>query len=154
MYCNELDDMIDIIELLQGIPSRDTELRSIFRDELNVVHSGLDVVRSELIRIGDSQRQMMKEITKVRTAQHEHCPSVFAVTRADKRRPGQKFFTLRLYCEEPGSWHPLPGDAGCYEIAEQSEWLRKAGPWIARTLDLLKMAAPLAGPSWASPRTS
>jgi hypothetical protein len=71
---------------------------------------------------------------------------VFAVIRAGKRRPGQKFFTLRLYCEEPGSWHPLPGDAGCYQITEQSEWLRKAGPWIARTLDLLKIAAPLAGP--------
>jgi hypothetical protein len=150
VYCNELDAMIDIRELLQGIPSRDTELRSIFRDvvhsELHVVHSDLDVVRSELIRIGDSQRQMMKEITKVRAAQQEHCPSVFAVIRAGKRRPGQKFFTLRLYCEEPGSWHPLPGDAGCYQITEQSEWLRKAGPWIARTLDLLRIAAPLAGP--------
>lgn len=96
----------------------------------------------------------MKEITKVRTAQEEHCRSVLAVTKANEWRLGQKFFTLRLYCEEPGSWHPLPGDAGCYEIAEQAEWLRKAGPWIARTLDLLKLAAPLPARSWASPRTS
>ena len=145
VYCNELDAMIDIRELLNGIPmsSRDAGLRSILRD---VVHSELDVVRSELIRIGDSQRQMMKDITKVRTAQQEHCPSVLAVTRTAKWRPGQKFFTLRLYCEEPGSWHPLPGDAGCYPVTEQSDWLRKAGPWIARTLDLLRIAAPLVGP--------
>jgi internalin A len=143
VYCNELDDRIDITGLLQGIPGRDADLRSIVR---YAVRSELDVVRSELIRIGDSQRQMMKEIMKVRTAQQEHCPSVFAVTRADKWRPGMRFVTLRLYCEEPGSWHPLPGDAGCYQMAEQSEWLRKAGPWIARTLDLLRMAAPLAGP--------
>jgi len=79
---------------------------------------------------------------------------VFTVTRTAKRRPGQKFFTLRLYCEEPGSWHPLPGDAGCYPVTEQSDWLRKAGHWIARTLDLLKNAAPWPAPSWASPRTS
>jgi internalin A len=143
VYCNELDDMVGIIELLHGIPSRDTELRSIFRE---VVHSELDPVREELSRIGDSQRQMMKDITRVRAALREHCPSVFTLTRAGKQRLGQKFFTLRLYCEEPDSWHPLPGDAGCYQISEQSGWLRKAGPWIARTLDLLKMAVPLAGP--------
>ena len=45
VYCNELDDMIDITGLLQGIPSRNTELRSMLRD---VVQSELDVVRSEL----------------------------------------------------------------------------------------------------------
>jgi hypothetical protein len=142
-YCSEIDDSVDIIELLQGIPGRDSELRNAVRD---VLHSEFDIMRSEMMRIGDSQRQMMKEITKVRTAMHEHCPSEFAVTRAGKRRPGQKFFMLRQCCEEPGSWHPLPGDAGCYETAEQSEWLRRAGPWIACTLELLKAAIPLTGP--------
>jgi internalin A len=143
VYCDELDDMIDIVKLLNGIPARDSELLGVLR---GVVHSELDLVRSELGRIGDSQRQMMKDIAKVRTAQKQHCPSVFTLTRTGKRRPGQRLLTLRLYCEEPDSWHPLPGDAGCYEIAEQSEWLRKVGPWLARTLDLLKMAAPLAAP--------
>ncbi len=129
-YCEKLNDMIDVIELLQGVPGRNAELRSIVRD----------VVRSELTPpLVDSQRQMMKEITKIRIKQDDRCPSVFTVTKAAKA-PGHKFFTLRLYCGEPASWHPLPDDAGCYEIAGQSEWLRKAGPWIARTLELLKVA--------------
>jgi internalin A len=130
-----------------GPGNPDSGLVTVIRDAM---HSELGVVRAELAGaigvIGDSQRQMMKDITAIRTAQQEHCPSVMAVTRTGKRRPGQKFFTLRLYCEEPDSWHPLPGDKGCYEITRQSEVFRKAMPWIARTLTLLRAVTPLAGP--------
>lgn len=73
-YCEKLNDMIDVIELLQGVPGRNAELRSIVRD----------VVRSELIPLVDSQRQMMKEITKIRIKQDDRCPSVFTVTKAAK----------------------------------------------------------------------
>ena len=46
---------------------------------------------------------------------------MLTVTRTGKWRPGQKVFTLRLYCDEPGSWHPLSSDGDCYEIPQQPE---------------------------------
>jgi hypothetical protein len=80
----------------------------------------------------------------VRESAQARCPSVFTVVPRRERPTGTEF-ELRLYCEEPGGWHPLPGDEGCYVTVKPAEWLRRAAPWLRTVLGVLKHATPLAG---------
>jgi internalin A len=90
---------------------------------------------------------MFLKILRLTQEQQEvRCPSIFSVVRGKSGRIGGTTFELRLYCEEPGSWHPLPEPAGCYQIHEPTEWLQKIGPHLHQLLTVLKHAAPLAGP--------
>jgi hypothetical protein len=80
----------------------------------------------------------------VRESAEARCPSVFTVVPRRERPTGTEF-ELRLYCEEPGGWHPLPADEGCYQTVKPAEWLRRAAPWLRTVLGVLKHATPLAG---------
>jgi hypothetical protein len=81
-------------------------------------------------------------------AQHQaRCPSVFTLTPARKRRlPGAQGYTLRLYCEQPGAWHPLPGEQGCYKVTQIDDWLVRLASPLNKVLAILQHATPLAGP--------
>ncbi len=74
------------------------------------------------------------------------CPSVFTVAELHRGRVRGTRFELSLYCEEPGSWHPLPAGAGVYQFSESPLWLRRVGPYLRELLLVLKHVAPLAGP--------
>ena len=91
------------------------------------------------------QRMFLKLLRLTQSAQEVRCPSVFAVVPVATRLTGAKY-EIRLYCEEPGAWHPLPDDVGRYPVTEPAEWLRKIQPHLRKLLAVLKYAAPLAGP--------
>jgi internalin A len=93
-----------------------------------------------------TQRMFLKILRLAQEQQEVRCPSIFSVVRGKSGRIGGAAFELRLYCEEPGSWHPLPEPAGRYQIHEPAEWLQKIGPHLNQLLTVLKHAAPLAGP--------
>lgn len=78
--------------------------------------------------------------------QETRCPSVFTVVPASRRKLLGSAYELRLYCEEPGSWHPLPDERGRYPITESAAWLRRFRPYLEHLVSVLKHAAPLVGP--------
>jgi hypothetical protein len=77
------------------------------------------------------QRTFLKMFRVLQGVQEVHCPSVFSVVPVKNRVTGA-IFEIRLYCEEPGAWHPLPGSTGCYQVNEPAEWLRKIKPHLTQ----------------------
>jgi internalin A len=136
-YCDEAEESVDIAEMLLGISPT---VRDLTGADLNRL---LDTMAAQNRQ---TQQTVLKVQTLIQRTQDAHCPSVFTLTPDGRRRPGKVGFTLRLYCEEPGLWHPLPGTAGCYEVVDLADWLRKAAPYLQRTLNLLKAATPYIGP--------
>jgi hypothetical protein len=75
------------------------------------------------------------------------CPSVFTLRRTSlpKLVVTWKSLTLQLYCEEPGSWHPVQGAS--YRFSESPEWLRRIGPHVRLLVKLLKHLGGVAVPT-------
>lgn len=74
------------------------------------------------------------------------CPRVFTLVPIGGRWDGATRLELRLYCEQPNGWHPLPDDLGVYTITEPAPWLKHAGPYLRVVIPLLRHAAALASP--------
>jgi hypothetical protein len=75
------------------------------------------------------------------------CPSLFTITPAPRRPadlPGRQRYQLRLYCEQPGAFHPLTEDP--YTIDQPAGWLTKISPYLSMLLTVLKHAAVPVGP--------
>lgn len=135
--CSKTFETVPLQTLLTGMAPTKRDTATLTLDDIRQVIAADRVATSEL-----SQREAIKFL---RGLQKAHCPSVFTVIPTDKWRPGKTIHILRLYCEEPGSWHPLADDEGCYEITELSKWLRKTAPYIQRTLAILGRTVPVAG---------
>ncbi|MBV1855064.1 leucine-rich repeat domain-containing protein [Catellatospora tritici] len=145
IYCDELEDMVDIGGLLTGIapPVRDLATA----DDLRELAATIDRMRVDMAQQSAvAQHNHLRVGTLIQQTQSAHCPSVFTITPAARQKAGSAVHLVRLYCEEPGTWHPLPGDAGCYEITELSRWLRIAGPYLVKTLRFLRATLPYVGP--------
>nr|WP_254550721.1 hypothetical protein [Catellatospora tritici] len=145
IYCRELEGMVDVGGLLTGIvpPVRDL----VTFNDVRRLATKVEQMHDDLKQYNSlAQRNHLRMGTLIQQGQSAHCPSVFTITPTKKWRIGKTIHTLRLYCEEPGTWHPLPGDTGCYEVTELAEWLRTAGPYMAKTLRFLRATVPYAGP--------
>jgi hypothetical protein len=130
IYCDESDETSDIAAMLTG-----------FQSPPGAAMGGVEQVLAT--QYEKLQADLIQLRTMVLKGRQDHCPSVFTLVQS-RRRFGASRYTLRLYCEEPGAWHPLPGRTGCYEFTEPSDWLRKAAPFLARTLRLLAATVPTA----------
>jgi internalin A len=91
------------------------------------------------------QRMFLKLTRLIQDSQEARCPSVFVVVPVRTSITSARY-EIRLYCEEPGAVHPLPGNDGCYLVTEAAGWLWKVRPHLRQLLTVLKHAAPLAGP--------
>src|SRR5262249_35501845 len=93
---------------------------------------------------GQSELQQ-REFMKIRGLLRFRCPTVFTLTEPARKIPGVKSYKLRLYCEEPGAWHQLAGDDGCYTVKELDPWLDAALPHLRRITRILATATPIVG---------
>ena len=142
--CRKSGEFLDVPQLLLGLaPSeRDTARAAIQR-----LTSMFDGIASEMADQAEYAQRMFLKILRLTQDQQEiRCPSVFAIVPLKLHGIAGSTFELRLYCEEPGVWHPLPGKAGRYQVNEPAEWLQKIAPHLKQLLMVLKHAAPLAGP--------
>jgi internalin A len=142
--CRKSGEFLDVPQLLLGLaPSeRDTTRAGIER-----LTSMLDGIVTKMADQAEyTQRMFLKILRATQEQQETRCPSVFAVLPVKSRVLAGSTFELHLYCEEPGAWHPLPGQAGHYQVNEPAEWLRNIAPYLKQLLAVLKHAAPLAGP--------
>ena len=114
---------------------------------LAAMTEGTHSTASELARQSAAMDVGFTRIWNLLGAQYQtRCPRVFTLTSAHTRRqPGIHRLVLRLYCEEPGAWHPLPGDEGTYSVTNVAPWLAALNRHLARVLAILTAAAPLAG---------
>ncbi|WP_264935753.1 COR domain-containing protein [Streptomyces sp. A012304] len=74
-------------------------------------------------------------------------PTLLSVTQVDRRRalgllPGS-VLRLRLYCEAPGAWHPVPGHEP-YEVRATTQKKMELLPYVRRVLQVLRYAVPVA----------
>jgi hypothetical protein len=106
-----------------------------------------------------TQREFTSIFNREQRLIESHCPSVFVLRprelngwrgrwRRLKNPLTAKFFDLQLYCQQPGQWHPAL-EGGLYEIDEPAEWYVKVAPILRGIAGVLKIVAPLAGPTAA-----
>ncbi|MEV6906072.1 leucine-rich repeat domain-containing protein [Amycolatopsis sp. NPDC051071] len=142
--CRKSGEYVDVPSLLLGLAPSD---RDATRIGLQRIAKTLEQMDGKLAEQTEYTQRMFLKLQRLAQLQQEtRCPSVFAIVPAGHRRLGSAQYELRLYCEEPGSWHRLPEEDGCYAISQPAEWLRKFGPYLQHLLKVLKHAAPLAGP--------
>lgn len=134
--------------LLLGLaPSERDELRICFERLTKTITDQHEDLADRIVDLGaDMQRQFLKVQQNVKSSVEAKCPSVFVMNRVKDSKLTGASYELRLYCEEPGAWHPLPPGQGVYQLNESAAWLRRFGPYLNVLLDVLKHAAPLAGP--------
>jgi len=133
--------------LLGLAPTRDDELRgSIVRLERTLTEQHHELASRLADVSGDMQRAFLKVQQQVQLGLETRCPSVFTVVPIKLSTVKNSLHELRLYCEEPGMWHPLTEGEGCYQIRESPEWIRRYGPYLHKLVTVLKYLAPLANP--------
>ena len=93
-----------------------------------------------------AQREFLKALRHGQARFEALCPSVFTITPASGKSytPGIHRLELRLYCEQPGSFHALPEPP--YIINRPTRWLTAIGPYLTTLMAILKHTAPLVGP--------
>jgi hypothetical protein len=142
--CRKSGDALDVQRLLLGLTPVRRNATKADIDRLTAMFekfTGAFTDQAELV-----QRTLLRHTRVTQDQQEVKCPSVFTIVPVKSGRVGGATYEMRLYCEEPGGWHPLPGDAGRYTLTESPEWLRKLAPYLRYLLTGLKIAAPLAGP--------
>jgi internalin A len=145
VLCPESDTRLDIRSMLTGIKPavRDSEyVNTDIATIMAAIKHGFSEIRSDAEL---SQLQFIRLQTMLQRQQETRCPSVLTLARTTRGNTLTTPYSLRLYCEQPGEWHPLPGVEGCYPIKEPREWIRRFGPHLRRTLTVLKGATPIAG---------
>ena len=141
--CHKSGELLNVPQLLLGLAPAERDATRAGIERLTSMFHG---IVSDMADQGEyMQRMFLKILRLTQEAQEVRCPSVFTIIPVKSRRTGTTS-EIRLYCEEPGAWHPLPGTAGRYEVNEPAEWLRKIRPHLSKLLTVLKHAAPLAGP--------
>jgi hypothetical protein len=131
---------VNVADLLFGIaPTTTDELVS----RLEHIDRSLTDFRAEAAW---AHREFLKALRRDQARAEALCPSVFTLT-LDKTRihwPGIYRLKLRLYCEQPGAFHSLPGDP--YTIEQPTSWLVRLAPYLMTIVTMLKHAAPLVRP--------
>lgn len=142
--CRKSGADVYVPRLLLGIPPSD---RDEIRSTLDRLARGNTEIGERLGELAsDQQRMFLRLQQQIQSGLDTKCPSVFAVTPVRRSRVRGATYELSLYCEEPGSWHPLPEGVGVYQISQSPGWLRTMGPYLRELVLILKHAAPLAGP--------
>ncbi|MER7503003.1 COR domain-containing protein [Nonomuraea pusilla] len=139
LQCQQSLSTVDPRTLLLGLRPVPLErtLAEIQRDLGQLAETAGRIEVSQL-HVLDTVRDLLRH----RAEQGVRCPSIFTVTRTGFLR-----YELRLYCEQPEAPHPLPDDAGVYELRRIPDWLRAYAPYLRLLLSGLRFALPLVGPA-------
>jgi internalin A len=136
---------VSVAQLLFGIVPATTDR---IMSRLNTIEAHLDEFR---IEVAWAHREFLKTLRRGQARAEAVCPGVFTLTPADRklRLPGVHRLALRLYCEQPGAFHPL--SEAPYIIDQPSRWLLTLAPYLRTLLELLKHGTPLVGPALSIP---
>ena len=130
---------INVAELLFGIAPATTDQLMAWMDKIDHRLSDFQAEAAW------AQREFLKALRNGQIRSEALCPSVFTLTPAASRgRPGFHRLELRLYCEQPGSFHALA--EAPYIINQPTHWLKTISPYLVTLVTVLKHTAPLVGP--------
>ena len=159
--CPSCFNDVSVIELLFGLhPTTDTEVLARVDKATKQVVAMLDQASDERAIILDelsdlrelTQRQFTHQFNKDQRLAESHCPRIFSLRPQEqeswpklKDKLFDKKWTLQLYCEEPGCWHPATS-CGEYIIDEPAKWKKTLIPYIGPLAKVFKYAIPLVAP--------
>ena len=130
---------INVAELLFGIAPATTDQLMAWMDKIDHRLSDFQAEAAW------AQREFLKALRSGQIRSEALCPSVFTLTPAASRgHPGFHRLELRLYCEQPGSFHALT--EAPYIINQPTRWLKTISPYLVTLVTILKHTAPLVGP--------
>ncbi|NUP68620.1 MAG: hypothetical protein HOW71_41335 [Nonomuraea sp.] len=142
--CRKSLELLDVPSLLFGLAPPE---RNVSRADIERI---TDLVMAQGEKIDGQTEFMQRMFVKTQRIAQAYreilCPSVFTLVELKRKALTGATYELRLYCEEPGAWHRLPDNEGCYQIQEPPEWLVTIAPYLKHLLNVLKHAAPMAGP--------
>jgi hypothetical protein len=76
------------------------------------------------------------------------CPNLFTLKPKDaaffKKKIDVDEFEVRLYCQDPGEIHPVPG--GKYIVKVPKKWLKAIAPYYMKMLKIMKWVLPVVKP--------
>ena len=138
--CEHSFSRISVTEILFGIAPTTTDQ---IVSRLQSIDSQLTDFRNEVAWV---HREFLKAHRRQQARAEAECPSVFTLTPASGRvrLPHSQKLELRLYCEQPGSFHATREPP--YVIKQPARWLVTIGPYLRILVAMLKHAAPLAAP--------
>ncbi|TAD78959.1 MAG: GTPase [Oscillatoriales cyanobacterium] len=153
--CPISEEDLDVNQLLYGIDRR-TEPQVLQRIEslTETVLKNQAETRSELQSLCEqTSREFTKQFAADQSKVDRSCPTIFTIqplaggSRFSSLKQavlGQKL-ELQLYCEHPACCHPV--EQCRYELTDPARWLKSFGPHLNTLVKLLKVVAPLAGPT-------
>lgn len=152
--CPESMEDVSVVELLFGLhPSTTDAVLSRIEESSSEQDKVLGLQNETIGKLNSLielvQREFAIAFRLEQSKLESHCPNVFVLRPLEHHQwlqslSGQKL-ELQLYCQAPGCWHPT-AEGGKYEIDQPAEWLGAIAPFVKRLVDVLKFAAPLAGP--------
>jgi len=130
---------VDVAELLFGIaPATTDQLLS----RLDRIDQQLDEFRAETAW---AHREFLKRLRRQQARVEAVCPSIFTLIPASRRiNIGINRLELRLYCEQPGAFHPLGEQP--YIVRETAHWLQAIRPYLTTLIAILKHTIPMVSP--------
>ena len=152
--CQECCVDRDISELLTGFAQTDLplqfELEQLHNHVVDIgsgikrLEGGVDRLEGYAAETADSVRRVMRAVGSEIT----DCPRLFSLSKEDfggilkLRKLVQDSYTLVLWCEHPGHWHPwLPAS---YRLSQPKDWLVRIGPYADLVFKTLRVVVPIA----------
>ena len=159
--CPKCYEGVSVTKLLFGLHwTTETEVLARLDEATEKIVNKLDEASDERAMILDelrelrelAQREFTNQFNRDQRLEESHCPRVFSLRPQDqtswpklKEKLFDKKWTLQLYCEAPGCWHPAPG-GGEYTIDEPAAWKSTLAPYVGRLVKVFKYVAPLVAP--------
>ncbi|WAX55810.1 translation initiation factor IF-2 N-terminal domain-containing protein [Jatrophihabitans cynanchi] len=142
--CLDCDGEFSVDELLTGFaPPTGT-----FQEELTNLSNRVRDVQSGVLHletVAAASEASLRRIARAVAMEVTDCPRLFTVTKEAGRIRGLSSdrVRLRLWCENPGSYHPVRAQP--YLITEAKAWIRSTWPYVKLVMKALQLAIPLAG---------
>jgi internalin A len=113
-------------------------------DKLTRIETGVIRVEGRAAEIADSMRRVLLIVS----AEVTDCPRLFTLvperpSGAKRVRVDRNRYSLTLWCEHPGYWHPwVPAT---YELDYPAAWFTQISPYARLICKTLQLVVPIAG---------
>jgi internalin A len=113
-------------------------------DQLSRIETGVIRAEGQAAQTAESVRRVLRVVSTEVT----DCPHLFTLasepaTGARRLRLYQHHYTLTLWCEHPGYWHPW--DPATYELDVARGWFAQISPYATLIFKTLQLVVPPAG---------
>jgi len=143
-YYRCMDCMVrhDVSALLTGFSQPVLSLQP----QLDRLHNEIADVKSDvndLKACAADTADAIRRILRAVSTEITDCPRLFTIAPRERRmRIDQRHYSLVLWCEHPGHWHPWP--AASYSIDQPKEWLVHIAPYATLVFKALQLVTPIA----------